>query len=508
MRLTFASIALACAWAPIALARPAEDTSLYQFLNSRALTPDNTCGNIQNGNNKGYTCDPKSPNGGPCCSQSGYCGSSVAYCGTGCQKDFGTCTGSDSIPVDPNQCGPKYGNHKCLSGLCCSGNGWCGNTTDYCGAGCQTAFGDCTATTGGGGDGTCGPAFNNKKCPGTQCCSAAGYCGTTAEYCSDPDCQWPFGTCDSSHTPKGPTTLNDPRPLIGKVTYDEDIYSCTQPKVVALTYDDGPYQYTDQLLNILKSYGFKATFFMTGNNLHKGPIDETAPYPAIIKRMVAEGHQVASHTWSHYSLSNIPSAVRKDQMVKNERAIANIIGKYPTYMRPPYSQCNAQSGCEADMKALGYHRVYFDLDTQDYLNPTTIQNSKDIVKQMLGAVGANADYLSIQHDLVQQSVTNLTSYYFDLIKAKGWKGVTAGECLGDPPANWYRTPGGATTQVSSANNVGASGTSSTTSKTFSTTPRLNVATPAAGPCVVQAGSFCGTVTPFSTQKECQTSAAQ
>ncbi|KAL8820408.1 MAG: hypothetical protein Q9223_001362 [Gallowayella weberi] len=292
------------------------------------------------------------------------------------------------------------------------------------------------------------------------------------------------------------------------VTYDEDIYSCTQPKVVALTYDDGPYQYTDQLLNILKSYGFKATFFMTGNNLHKGPIDETAPYPAIIKRMVAEGHQVASHTWSHYSLSNIPSAVRKDQMVKNERAIANIIGKYPTYMRPPYSQCNAQSGCEADMKALGYHRVYFDLDTQDYLNPTTIQNSKDIVKQMLGAVGANADYLSIQHDLVQQSVTNLTSYYFDLIKAKGWKGVTAGECLGDPPANWYRTPGGATTQVSSANNVGASGTSSTTSKTFSTTPRLNVATPAAGPCVVQAGSFCGTVTPFSTQKECQTSAAQ
>lgn len=243
---------------------------------------------------------------------------------------------------------------------------------------------------------------------------------------------------------------------------------------------------------------------MTGNNLHKGPIDETAPYPAIIKRMVAEGHQVASHTWSHYSLSNIPSAVRKDQMVKNERAIANIIGKYPTYMRPPYSQCSATSGCMADMKALGYHRVYFDLDTQDYLNPTTIQNSKDIVKRMLDTAGANSDYLAIQHDLVQQSVANLTSYFFDLIKAKGWRGVTAGECLGDPPANWYRTPGGSRTPLASP----VSSISSQAIIPASNAPQVITSGPAAGGCVVQAGSFCGTIPPFSTRLECQKSASE
>lgn len=189
--------------------------------------------------------------------------------------------------------------------------------------------------------------------------------------------------------------------------------------VVALTYDDGPYLYTNELLDVLKQFGFHATFFITGNNLGKGPIDTTAPYPDVIKRMISEGHQVASHTWSHYSLSNITSDMRKQQMVKNERAFANIIGKYPTYMRPPYSQCNAVSGCQADMKALGYHRIYFDLDTQDYLNPlpTQIQSSKDIVNAILGTPGAK-DYLSIQHDIVQQSVTNLTSYYFGLIKLK------------------------------------------------------------------------------------------
>ncbi|KAL9612738.1 MAG: hypothetical protein Q9167_002677 [Letrouitia subvulpina] len=299
---------------------------------------------------------------------------------------------------------------------------------------------------------------------------ATGYCGTTQEYCSDPDCQFQFGTCDSSHTPAGPSTLNDPRPLLGKVTYDDDIYDCVKAKVVALTYDDGPYLYTNQLLDILKSYGFHATFFMTGNNLGKGPIDETTPYPAIIKRMVAEGHQVASHTWSHYSLSNITSDLRKQQMVKNERAIANIIGKYPTYMRPPYSQCDAGSGCWADMKSLGYHRVYFDLDTQDYLNPlpSTIQNSKDIVKQILGTPGKD-DYLSIQHDIVEQSVKNFSASYFDLIKSKGWKGVTAGECLGDAPANWYRTPGGGSSQATSGPSSAPSSTSSSTTRTSSTT---------------------------------------
>lgn len=173
MMFTFTQLVLVLSWISVALARPTEDTELYHFLNSRALTPDNTCGNIFNGNNKNYSCNPQSPSGGPCCSQYGYCGSADAYCGTGCQPDFGTCKGSEVIPIDPNMCGPSNRNNKCLAGLCCSQAGYCGNTTDYCGAGCQSGFGDCSATTGGGGDGTCGPAFGNKKCPSGQCCSAA-----------------------------------------------------------------------------------------------------------------------------------------------------------------------------------------------------------------------------------------------------------------------------------------------------------------------------------------------
>ena len=281
-----------------------------------------------------------------------------------------------------------------------------------------------------------------------------GYCGTTEDYCADPQCQYQYGTCDSDTTPAGPSTLTDPRPLLGSISYADDIYDCVEDSVVALTYDDGPYEYTNELLDVLQQFGFHATFFITGNNLGKGPIDTTAPYPTVIQRMIADGHQVASHTWSHYSLQNITSEMRMQQMGKNERALANIIGKYPTYMRPPYSQCDAPSGCQADLMKLGYHRIYFDLDTQDYLNPlpTQIQNSKDIVAAALANTASRGitDYLSIQHDIVQQSVANLTSYYYGLIKANGWKGVTAGECLGDPPANWYRTPAGSSSTSTAA----------------------------------------------------------
>ena len=376
----------------------------------------------------------------------------------------------------------------------------------------------------------CGPSQGGALCSDDQCCSQAGYCGTTADFCADPgSCQLGFGRCDSDTTPAGASTLNAPRPLKGPVTYTDDIYDCVQNNVVALTYDDGPYKYTAQLLDTLKAYGFTATFFITGNNNGKGAIDTTAPYPDLIKRMVAEGHQVASHTWSHYSLTDSSSDLRKSQMVKNEMALVNIIGKWPTYMRPPYSQCSQSSGCWADMLSLGYHRVYFDLDTQDYLNPlpSQIQNSKVIVKAKL-ADPLVTDYLSIQHDIVEQSVTNLTSFYFDQIKARGWKGVTAAECLGDTDKeNWYRSLG-ASTPSSTTSSIPVSTTTTrvitttsratttttttvrpttTTTTTRTTTTTTQAPQPTQAPpatCILKNNNWCGTLDPFSNSQTCQT----
>ena len=55
---------------------PSEDVTLVESFSKRALTPDNTCGNLGAGGGKGYTCNPALPQGGGCCSASGYCGKS------------------------------------------------------------------------------------------------------------------------------------------------------------------------------------------------------------------------------------------------------------------------------------------------------------------------------------------------------------------------------------------------------------------------------------------------
>lgn len=181
----------------------------------------------------------------------------------------------------------------------------------------------------------------------------------------------------------------------------------------------------------------KATFFITGNNLGKGSIDEN--WTGVISKMYAKGHQIASHTWSHQNLDQITHEQRMDQMVKNEMAIRNIIGKYPTYMRPPYSACESEA-CQADMKALGYVVTSFDLDTDDYnqLTREKIQVAKDNFKKGIDSARPNGKRLAIGHDIHELTALNLTAYMLDYVYSSGFTAVTVGECMNDPVANWYR----------------------------------------------------------------------
>ncbi|KAI0025472.1 carbohydrate-binding module family 18 [Xylariomycetidae sp. FL0641] len=431
-------------------------SNLPARLSYRDVSPDMTCGNTGAGT-EGYTCPD-----GLCCSQYGYCGNSTNYCADGCQETFGVCSGSggdgdgsgddgDGGTSPDMTCGNDgAGNNGyiCPSGLCCSSHGYCGSSTDYCDAGCQPAFGICADDPSDGGgdseDERCGPDHGNTHCSSTQCCSAAGWCGTGSDYCSAPDCLTDYGpACDANKVPSGANTSTIARPTLGKILVGgAGIYDCIPPGVVALTYDDGPGEYTSDLLDLLAEYDTKATFFITGINNGKGEIDDTSlPWPSIIQRMHSEGHQIASHTWSHADLSAITSAQRKNEMYKNEMALRNILGFIPTYMRPPYSSCTQASGCQADMAELKYHVTYFDLDTQDYLNddPTQIQNSKDIFDEFMDELNPDVDdALAIGHDIHEQTVHNLTEYMLLGLQSRGYRAVTLGECLNDPAKNWYR----------------------------------------------------------------------
>lgn len=229
--------------------------------------------------------------------------------------------------------------------------------------------------------------------------------------------------------------------MLGRVLIlrpDKYIVACTEPGTVALTFDDGPYKYTEHVLDLLDEYEIKATFFITGNNLGKKPIDdETTPWPGVLRRMHNAGHQLASHSWTHQDLSAATQEIREQQIIYNEMAFRNIFGWFPKYLRPPYGTCSRDSGCLAYVTKLGYHVVNFNIDTKDFENntPDKIQTSKNTFEN--GLADTNNGYIELSHDIQQQTAYNLTEFMIKTLQEKGFRPVTVAECLGDTKENWY-----------------------------------------------------------------------
>ncbi|KAJ4260593.1 hypothetical protein NW762_007336 [Fusarium torreyae] len=243
-----------------------------------------------------------------------------------------------------------------------------------------------------------------------------------------------------SKKPKGESTANIPRSTTGKAPYNIYITNCSTPGTVALTFDDGPYKYTDQVLDVLEQNNIKATFFITGNNLGKGQIDdESTGWPKVLRRMHAAGHQLASHSWSHEDLSAASDEIRQQQIIYNEMAFRNIFGWFPKYLRPPYGTCTRVSGCLDYVTKLGYHVVNWNLDTKDYENdsPSKIQTAKNTFSDGVSTNTKTHSYIELSHDVHQQTAYNLTAFMIKTLKDRGYQAVPVGECLGDAPENWY-----------------------------------------------------------------------
>ncbi|AST05725.1 polysaccharide deacetylase family protein [Anoxybacillus flavithermus] len=102
---------------------------------------------------------------------------------------------------------------------------------------------------------------------------------------------------------------------------------------VALTFDDGPDPvYTPQLLDLLKKYNVKATFFVVGWKAEK--------YPHLIKRMQEEGHTIGLHHYYHTSNWLLLPLVTEWELERSARVIEYITGARPVYYRPPWGHIN------------------------------------------------------------------------------------------------------------------------------------------------------------------------
>jgi peptidoglycan-N-acetylglucosamine deacetylase len=130
-------------------------------------------------------------------------------------------------------------------------------------------------------------------------------------------------------------------------------------KIIALTFDDGPYpQYTYEVLDILKKNNIKATFFLIGRNLAK--------HPEIAKRVAAEGHVIANHTWSH-SYKNLSEEVSAKEVNDTAALIEKVTGVKTTLFRPPGGILT--NGPADYAKKKGYTIVMWSADSVDYSRP-------------------------------------------------------------------------------------------------------------------------------------------
>ncbi|KAJ5189703.1 Glycoside hydrolase/deacetylase beta/alpha-barrel [Penicillium cf. griseofulvum] len=204
---------------------------------------------------------------------------------------------------------------------------------------------------------------------------------------------------------------------------------CTTPGTIALTFDDGPYIYTSQLLDTLAEHDVRATFFLNGHN--RGSINAS---PDIVKRTLAEGHQLGSHTWNHLSLDTLSYEEIVHEMTVLEDTFMCILGFFPTYMRPPFLR-HTPVVLDA-MANLGYHVIGASVDTKDYENdnPDTNWISFEKFSREVDAGGT----IVLAHDSHQHTVEILVGNMLADVDRRGLNAVTVGECLGDPPESWYR----------------------------------------------------------------------
>ncbi|WP_433431250.1 polysaccharide deacetylase family protein [Nonomuraea sp. CA-141351] len=205
---------------------------------------------------------------------------------------------------------------------------------------------------------------------------------------------------------------------------------CTQVKCVALTFDDGPGQYAGTLLDTLKKYDAKATFFLEGQYVKSRP--------AYVKRMAAEGHELGNHSYSHPDFTKSEAGTIRNEIKKTQDAVKKAAGVEPKLLRPPYGMADLQV---SDIAAeFGMPMILWTAGSEDWKT----KNVEAIQKKTLEVAQPNG--IILMHDWVKQTVDGMPSLIKTLQK-KGYHLVTVSEVLKGAneelkPGDIYPVPAG------------------------------------------------------------------
>ncbi|ATP41792.1 xylanase [Solibacillus sp. R5-41] len=181
-------------------------------------------------------------------------------------------------------------------------------------------------------------------------------------------------------------------------------------KQIALTFDDGPNpKVTPQIVQTLKKYDAKATFFVVGKNVQK--------YPDIVKEVSKAGHEIGNHTYDHTKLTTLTVKQVSTQIQLTDIAVKAAIDQYTTVFRPPYGAYN-----KTITGLLEVPNIMWSIDTLDWKHHDP-EKTLQIVK-----TNAKRDSIVLMHDIHQATADSLDSV-LDYLSKQGYEFVTISELL-------------------------------------------------------------------------------
>ncbi len=184
--------------------------------------------------------------------------------------------------------------------------------------------------------------------------------------------------------------------------------------VVAMTFDDGPRPWTMDLLDALKEREIKATFFVVGRAV--------SIYPEVVKRMVAEGHEIANHTWSHpNNMARKPERLVRREIQACHDIIVQTTGVAPRLFRPPGGSFTA-SQSDWIYDEWDYVNVMWSVDPLDWKRPGAEAIKNRVVE------GAHEGAIILAHDLHEPTVKAVPAT-LDGLMEKGYQFLRVSELL-------------------------------------------------------------------------------
>jgi cellulose synthase/poly-beta-1,6-N-acetylglucosamine synthase-like glycosyltransferase/peptidoglycan/xylan/chitin deacetylase (PgdA/CDA1 family)/spore germination protein YaaH len=205
-----------------------------------------------------------------------------------------------------------------------------------------------------------------------------------------------------------------------------------RPGLVALTFDDGPdAEWTPKILDLLRAEHVPATFFIIGENGQANP--------QLVKRIVAEGHDIGNHSYTHPNLGEIPASITTLELNATQRLIESLTGRSTTLFRAPYfGDAEPTTPDEVDpivrARKMGYLTVGLHVDPDDWQLPGT----DEIVQKTVAGVSSDAPndtghgQVVLLHDgggNRQQTLDALPRIIHEL-RARGYRFVTVSELAG------------------------------------------------------------------------------